>query len=144
MNLPFFPKNIGSAAVASSPLAGNSAPGGAPAGGSVRLQIVGKNILVYLPEHPADTQFLTSLKYYKWRKAEKCWQIPHYKDNLQVLKQYFGQRIAAIDEVQQSVPTPTPPQPDTWECLHTTQGRVVVKALYFAPLVAWLKQQPYR
>jgi integrase/recombinase XerD len=112
---------------------------------NVRLILMGNAIKIFLPKKTEDTLFITSLKYYQWKKTEKCWQVPNYPAHLEKLKTYFGARIKSIEIINPPAAEKAPPIPDesTWHCVEKTNGRIVIYAQYFPPLHVFLKSQPY-
>ncbi len=117
------------------------------AAGTVRMEVRGRSVFVFLPKNESDILFLRSFSYYQWLPKERCWQLPAYPGNLRKLHAYFGERLHSIT----TWPIPTPamkdvvPLPDgrTWICIQKLNGRVCVRSQYNAALVFFLKKQPY-
>lgn len=63
---------------------------------NVSIQISGRKITVHLPKNEVDTKFLLSFRYSRWDRKQFCWVIPNYPGNIDLLKEYFKERISAI------------------------------------------------
>ncbi|MBP7507397.1 MAG: tyrosine-type recombinase/integrase [Prolixibacteraceae bacterium] len=63
----------------------------------VIIQVAGKSILIKMPKNETDIQFIRSFKYVRWDKNNYRWIIPNYGKNLDLLKNYFSERITEID-----------------------------------------------
>lgn len=59
----------------------------------VSIAVTGRRIIIKLPRKKEDVQFLLSFKYSRWDKKQYCWIIPNYPGNLDLLKDYFKDRI---------------------------------------------------
>lgn len=62
----------------------------------VSILVFGRNIAVKIPKNELDTQFLLSLRYSRWDKKKWCWIVPNYSRNLDLLKNYFKERITEM------------------------------------------------
>jgi len=117
------------------------------AGGTVRLEIKGKGVKIFLPKNAADTLFITSFKYNQWIKDERCWQLPAYPYNIEKLVTFFGDRLYSIVQWPAALLAASknyqPPKENVWHCLQKINGRLAINAFYDATLVAFLKRQPY-
>lgn len=60
----------------------------------VQIEILGKKIILRMAKNEADVQFVLGLRFSRWNKAERFWEIPHYHGNLDRMQQYFGERIS--------------------------------------------------
>ncbi|NVN96498.1 MAG: tyrosine-type recombinase/integrase [Bacteroidetes bacterium] len=56
-----------------------------------------KQIIVKIPKNENDIQFIRTFNYVRWDKNNYYWIIPNYGKNLELLKNYFGERITKID-----------------------------------------------
>jgi integrase/recombinase XerD len=65
----------------------------------VTISIIGKQIYIQIPKNKADIQFIRTFKYVRWEKIEFRWVIPNRDQNLNLLKNYFKDRINKIEEV---------------------------------------------
>jgi integrase/recombinase XerD len=59
----------------------------------IKIEVVGRKIILKLPKNDADIKFINSLKYSRWDGRMFCWEIPNYPGNLDMLKDYFGNRV---------------------------------------------------
>jgi len=57
-----------------------------------------KQIIVKIPKNETDIQFIRTFLYVRWDKKEFSWVIPNYGKNLELLKNYFGERITKIEQ----------------------------------------------
>lgn len=64
----------------------------------ISIEITPKTIYIKLPKNEADIQFLKSVKYVGWNKGLKCWTIPNYGKNGELLKSYFSGRSVTVTE----------------------------------------------
>lgn len=62
----------------------------------VIIEVIGSKIVVKMPKNNQDIKFITSMKYVKWIRDQFIWQIPHYGDNLNLIKTYFSNRIERL------------------------------------------------
>ena len=46
-----------------------------------------------MPKNDVDVKFLLTLRYSKWDKTLFLWAIPNYPGNLEMIKNYFGDRV---------------------------------------------------
>lgn len=114
-------------------------------GGGVALVISSRAIKIFVKKNEKDVAFILSFPYKRWLKEEKCWQIPNYPGNLKRIEEYFEGRAIRKEIIAETEPAGgvKAKDADTWYCLQKTTGRVEVAAVYFAPLVAFLKKQPF-
>ena len=59
----------------------------------IKIEVIGRKIILKLPKNDTDIKFINSLKYSRWDGRMFCWEIPNYPGNLDMLKDYFGSRI---------------------------------------------------
>ena len=81
---------------------------------SITIDVVDKKILLKVPRNEEDIKFVNTLKYSRWNNLTFRWEIPHYKDNLELLKQYFGSRLTSVTVVEKEKvekPTIATPKP---------------------------------
>lgn len=64
----------------------------------VEITVTTMHLYVKLPKNEADILFLKSFKYSKWDNANFHWVIPNYKQNLNLLQSYFGDRKLQVNE----------------------------------------------
>jgi integrase/recombinase XerD len=60
---------------------------------NVSVQVIGRNIILKLPKNTLDIHFIRSLRYSRWDGKQYCWVVPNYPGNLDLLKDYFKERI---------------------------------------------------
>jgi site-specific recombinase XerD len=58
----------------------------------IEITVSAKQLSVKMPKNDTDVQFIRSFRYFRWNKSGFCWIIPNYKDNLEKIKSYFGER----------------------------------------------------
>lgn len=63
---------------------------------AITLEVAARRLILRMPKNDADIQFVTSFKFVQWNAGNFAWIIPNYKNNLQVLTNYFGERITQI------------------------------------------------
>lgn len=57
-----------------------------------------KQIFFKIPKNETDIQFVRTFQYVRWDNKAFCWVIPNYGKNLELLKNYFGERITKIEQ----------------------------------------------
>lgn len=65
---------------------------------NVTIEVSGRSIFVKMPKNTTDIQFIRSFHYSRWDDHAFLWVVPHYNENLELLKDYFGQRISSFIE----------------------------------------------
>jgi len=63
----------------------------------ISMEVHGKKIIVRLPEDEKDSRFLSTIKFSKWNTIFSCWEIPNFRDNIGLLKEYFGNRLVNFE-----------------------------------------------
>lgn len=66
---------------------------------AIEITVSAKQISVKMPKNEADIQFIRTFKYVRWDRHQYKWIIPNYGRNLDMLKNYFNNRIGIIDTV---------------------------------------------
>lgn len=82
-----------------------------PVQNGVWVEVFGQKIVLKLPKNDLDTHFILGLRYSRWDKAGRFWQVTHYGKNLELIEAHFGDRITGIvhhrtveiDETNQSI-----------------------------------------
>lgn len=69
----------------------------------ILLKTSPKRIYLQMPDNEADERFVRTIKFYKWDSKTEKWDFPNYKDNLERLKKYFGNRLTAILPLDEKV-----------------------------------------
>lgn len=64
--------------------------------GGVSINVFGRKIAIKLPKNDADIKFILSLRYSIWNSKQYCWTIPNYEGNLDLIKDYFKDRIIEL------------------------------------------------
>lgn len=59
----------------------------------VILEIKSSRLLLKMPVDQQDIQFVKSLRYSRWDSSKFQWEIPHYGNNLELIRKYFGCRL---------------------------------------------------
>lgn len=59
----------------------------------IKVEVIGKKIILKLPKNEADIKFINTLKYSRWDGRMFCWEIPNYPGNLDLIKDYLNDRI---------------------------------------------------
>jgi integrase/recombinase XerD len=62
----------------------------------VSVQVIGRSIILKLPKNSLDTHFILSLRYSRWDAKQFCWIIPNYPGNLDLINDYFKDRITEL------------------------------------------------
>jgi integrase/recombinase XerD len=62
----------------------------------VSVEVLDKKIILKLPKNELDTHFIVGLRFSKWDKVGRFWQVPNYGKNLHLIQEYFGTRISNI------------------------------------------------
>lgn len=113
----------------------------------VQIEILGKKIILRMAKNEADVQFVLGLRFSKWNKAERFWEIPHYHGSLERILQYFGERISQI--VRHDTPSTEPPvqarsiDKNQILVIRTRTGRLKLIFGYNSALAQLVKTIPY-
>ncbi|MDP1624025.1 MAG: site-specific integrase [Bacteroidales bacterium] len=62
----------------------------------VVIQVIGRKIIIKLPKNKLDIHFIRSLRYSRWDVNQYFWVIPNYPGNLELINDYFNNRIKEI------------------------------------------------
>lgn len=74
----------------------------------IKISVSSKQIAIKMPKNETDIQFIRSFTYVRWDSKEYKWIIPNYGKNLDLLKNYFGERISKIEIIMGPPPKPIP------------------------------------
>jgi site-specific recombinase XerD len=114
---------------------------------AVLIEVIDKRIIVKLPKNELDTKFLSGFRFVQWNKNGFFWQIPHYGNNLELLKAYFGDRISNVIFHKTIAIQPEKQKYEILEDVVTAismpNGRLKVIFNYHIALVKHLKTVPY-
>lgn len=59
----------------------------------IEIEVIGRKIILKMPKNDADIKFINTLKYSRWDWRMFCWEIPNYPGNLDLINDYFKDRI---------------------------------------------------
>ncbi len=113
------------------------------------VQVIGRKILVKMPKNDTDVKFLLTLRFSRWEKDQFLWSIPHYPGNLEMIKNYFGNRIFELkihEEIENNIQNSvSKPKFNKNEVLifKTKSKRLKLVFGYVPELVNHLKSIPY-
>jgi integrase/recombinase XerD len=62
----------------------------------IDIEVINRKIRIKMPRNDADIEFVKAIRFSRWNKEERCWEIPDYPGNLDQLSDYFGQRIGTL------------------------------------------------
>lgn len=71
-----------------------------PFDAGIRIEVAGRRIFVKIPKREADVQFVRSFRFANWDAGAYLWVIPNYKNNLDLLKEYFAERLVECKEMK--------------------------------------------
>jgi integrase/recombinase XerD len=63
---------------------------------NVSVQVLGRNIIIKLPKNALDTKFIVSIRYSRWDAKQFCWIMPNYPGNIDLVTDYFKDRISEL------------------------------------------------
>lgn len=123
----------------------------------VQLSVFGRQIAVKLQKKEIDIQFIRSIKYSRWDYKKYCWIVPNYKNNLNLLKKYFGDRISEVYidpniNISSSTDILSKIEKDELFIIKTNSGRLklfftfnndLTKAVKSFPYYTWNDQEKY-
>jgi len=115
----------------------------------VRVMVFGRKIAIKLPKNETDTHFILGLRYSKWDGKQYCWTVPNYPGNLDLIKDYFKQRITelVVDEQIEAVDkdsTTRKIDKNDLLVIKTTAGRLKIIFGFNKELTNAIKKMPYR
>ena len=115
----------------------------------IYVEVIGRKILVKMPKNDIDVKFLLTLRFSIWEKDQFLWSIPHYLGNLEMIKNYFGNRIFELkiheeidNNIQNSVSKPKFNKNEVL-IFKTKSKRLKLVFGYIPELVKHLKSIPY-
>lgn len=115
---------------------------------SVKIDVLNRKIRIYVPKNDEDIEFIRGLGYSRWHKRDYCWEVPDYPGNLDLIKEYFGERIVALRQIDSMDVKPKTIANKSIKrnevlLLKTHSGRVKVFAFFNKALIQAIKQIPY-
>ncbi|MGM0626471.1 MAG: phage integrase N-terminal SAM-like domain-containing protein, partial [Bacteroidota bacterium] len=69
----------------------------------VTIEIFEKKMFLRMPVNEADIKFVKTIKFSRWIKSKKHWEITNYGDNLNKLRQHFGKRMQEEDRQDEAL-----------------------------------------
>lgn len=114
----------------------------------VSISVFDRKIAVKMPKNEIDMKFIKGLKYSRWDKSQYCWIVPNYLDNLDLIKDYFGDRITEIlkyDSVRTGIEKCVYTSLASSEVLliKTQSGRMKLIFAYHKDLSLFVKKIPF-
>lgn len=62
----------------------------------VKIEVIGRQIIVKMQKNEADVRFISLLKYSRWDAKQFCWIVPNYPGNLDLINDHFKDRISEL------------------------------------------------
>ncbi len=115
---------------------------------NIEIEVVGRKVFIRMPKNNTDIQFLRSFHFVKWDPVAFVWAVPNYGDNLQLIKDYFGDRIVALNifsefEVNTGNSCKRTIDKNTVLLIRTANGRLRIIFGYSKEITQVIKQIPY-
>jgi site-specific recombinase XerD len=112
---------------------------------SINLVVTNKSIFIQLPKNELDIKFLIGFRYSRWDKTNYQWVLPNYKNNLELIKEYFQGRIKSIDIKQEPKTEVIKPllAKNELMAIILPKGRIQVVFVYQKELWLLLKNIPF-
>ena len=115
---------------------------------NVSIEVINRKILLKIPKNEADIKFIKTLRYSRWDNNMRLWEIPDYPGNLDLIQDYFKERISGIvihDKIELPGQGKTLPSIGRNEVLliKTRSGRVKIFSGFNKPLITVIKKIPY-
>jgi site-specific recombinase XerD len=114
----------------------------------ISVMVLGRQIAIKLPKNETDTRFILGLRYSRWDGKQYCWIVPNYPGNLDLIKDYFKERITELvihDEIETNTNSNTQRTINKNDILliKTTSGRLKVIFGYNKELINAIRKIPY-
>ena len=114
----------------------------------ISVMVLGRQIAIKLPKNETDTRFILGLRYSRWDGKQYCWIVPNYPGNLDLIKDYFKERITELvvhDEIETAINSNTQRTINKNDLLviKTTSGRLKIIFGYNNELINAIKNIPY-
>ncbi|MFH1160446.1 MAG: hypothetical protein V1733_05805 [bacterium] len=115
---------------------------------SVRVEVLGRTIIIELPKNQLDIHFIRSIRYSRWDGKQFCWVVPHYPGNLDLIREYFKERISDLiihDDIDVNPNGQTPRKIRRNELLiiKTAAGRLKLIFAYNMALSSYIMKLPF-
>jgi integrase/recombinase XerD len=115
-------------------------------GGNVMIEVYPKIIIIKLPKNEIDIRFITTtFRYTRWDKNTFSWVVPNYKNNIELIKSFFRERIGDIkihadpkEAIKKSLPGTNEIQ-----IIDNGSGRLKLIARYNKELLIFLRSVPF-
>ena len=114
---------------------------------NVSIIVSGRKIVVKLPKSETDTRFMLSFRFSRWDKKNYYWVIPNYDKNLELIKDYFKERILSI-EINEEISIVNTSEnreikKDEFLVVRTNNGRLKIYFSYDKDIFKKLRSYPY-
>ena len=114
---------------------------------AVKMIVMSKAIHVFSKKNEDDIAYIRAIMYSRWHKTQFCWVVPNYGQNLENLKNYFGERLKQLEEIQTETIAINKKNYDRAQnellAIKTTNNRIEISIDYHKEVVRKLKQFPY-
>ncbi len=111
------------------------------------LEVTSARIIIKMPPNGEDVAFVKSLKFSGWNKNGRFWYVPNYRTNLQILKNYFRERVAQVIEAEGFADQASGSRIQTQEnevlVIRTVSGRLKIICAYMPELQKFLMAVPF-
>jgi len=118
-----------------------------PQSTSVLIEVIGRKIVLKMPKNDLDVKFILTFRFSKWDKENRVWVIPNYPDNLELMKEYFKERISNIvihKTVEVAVGQATHRvELNDFLCIKTQSGRLKLLFGFNKALTYAIKKMPF-
>ena len=117
-------------------------------GKNVSIHVIGRVITIKLPKNPLDVHFIKSLRYSRWDKKQFFWVVPNYPGNLDLINDYFKNRISEFINHEEFLVKTSPESQRTISknqilIIKTVTGRLKLIFLYNKELGYHIKKMPF-
>jgi len=113
----------------------------------IHIDVIGRQIIVKMPKDEIDIKFILSLRYSRWDKSQYCWIVPNYQGNIDLIKDYFNNRIAKLQIHEEIIITPTGEKKELSKnqliIIKTQYGRIKLLFGFNKALVQTIKKMPF-
>ncbi|MCP9765632.1 recombinase XerD [Lacihabitans soyangensis] len=114
---------------------------------NVKIVVLPRLIYIILPKNTEDIAYIRGIQYSRWHKTNYCWVVPNFGQNLENLKNYFGERISSLEEIQTETIAINQKNYDRAKnellAVRTPNNRLKISVDYHKEVVRKLKQFPY-
>jgi integrase/recombinase XerD len=115
---------------------------------NVSIEVTGRRIIIQMPKNTTDIQFVRSFRFAYWDENAFVWIVSYHKNNLELLKDYFGDRLQSLEFIQQFENQINPNEKrlvdkDSLILIKTISGRIRVIFAFNQMLSQALNNMPY-